>query len=431
MKKEKRNIPSPQHSTLRPARRQASRALSIICLCGTLLSACERVIDYNGPEQQPMLVVNVTCHPGESAAVNVSHSVFFLDMAAGMENLTLSDAKVSLSVNGEAAILSYDPAARNYPDPRILHEGDEVSVLVTHPTYGKATATTVVPQATDIRTTLRTSEFNGYRQDSIDSERNYYGLYACRTDSVWRISLALDKAEDTKYYRLTVNPSYTFRLSEGPGTMLLYFSYTELEPNDDGSYTVTANNYYTIPATTKYTLGLNETGDLSDIIDFDSFSSDNPFFYTPSTFIFSSDNLVGDGENLLAFDILLQTPEWEGGNYYFYHPDEHYISNKYGYLYYENEDGYSEAGEELNAVDYGNPWDIVGRNISYSVDITLETLTPDYYYYIKSVEKYQNSSWSPFSEPVQVTCNVDGGIGVLGASSFRTTSVQRTYTFSE
>ncbi|MBR4778465.1 MAG: DUF4249 family protein, partial [Bacteroidaceae bacterium] len=76
-----------------------------------------------------------------------------------------------------------------------------------------------------------------------------------------------------------------------------------------------------------------------------------------------------------------------------------------------------------------NPWDVLERDFVYTVNATLETLTPDYYYYLKSVEKYDGASWSPFSEPVQITCNIDGGIGIMAATSQRSFSVSRSYTF--
>ena len=97
--------------------------------------------------------------------------------------------------------------------------------------------------------------------------------------------------------------------------------------------------------------------------------------------------------------------------------------------YYSNERDYYDDPNEM--ADYGNPWDILGRDFVYTIHATLETLTPEYYYYLKSVEKYDGATWSPFSEPVQITSNIDGGIGIMGAVSSRSFSVSRNYTFDD
>lgn len=422
MKKERNHI---SHIT----RLLALLPAGMLCLSGALLTSCEKEIEYNGPDEKPLLVVNIVAEAGGTVAVDVSHSVFFLDVSDNSINKKLSDAKVTLSVNGEAASLTYDKETLTYNDSRTLREGDEVAVKVTHATYGEATAQMTVPHGATLHAHSKSVPYESYRQDSVDSHNQFYGLYACRVDSVWKVNFVIDNAQKkTQFYRLTLSPMYTFRLTEGPGMSLINYDYGDAQENEDGTLSIDALSYYSIPATTSYALGMDDMDfdfDL-DFLDIDlGLGGDDPdASYTagPKTFLFSSDNLDGESGNTLSFDILMQTPGWQGGNYYYYHPDEHYITNGW-YYYAYNPD------EDHELVDYGNPWDIIGRTINYRIDVTLETLTSEYYYYLKSVDKYDGASWSPFSEPVQITCNINGGIGIMGATSTHTLSVQRESTF--
>ena len=49
--------------------------------------------------------------------------------------------------------------------------------------------------------------------------------------------------------------------------------------------------------------------------------------------------------------------------------------------------------------------------------VELSTVTDSFYWYVSSLETWQNSSGGLFSEGVTIYCNVKGGYGVVGASS--------------
>jgi len=401
--------------------------LSILLL---LLTACEKEITYHGPDEQPMLVVNIIGEADAPLAVEVSRSVFFLKVSEeDTADLTLKDAVVNLSINGTSAALAYDPDRRAYTDSRPVHEGDAVAVVVTHPAYGKATAEMTVPIAARGHFDSRTTPY--VLPDTTESAwgLGYSFVRSSRTDSVWHASVVIDDLEGTTgYYRLTIDPSYTFRLTDGPGSFLVGYNYNgdDFVENDDGSHTIRAMLSYSLPATTKYVLDLGSSDPLEEFIGMiPGLGEEGERYYSGrTTYLFTGDYLNAEGGTTVTFDIYLHTPTWAGGRDYYYHPDWHYTGNYYVYYGY----GYPGSGDS-EQVDYGNPWDYVGRDFVYTVNATIETLTPEYYYYLKSVEKYDGATWSPFSEPVQITCNVDGGIGIMAATSSRTFSVSRPYRF--
>jgi hypothetical protein len=391
-----------------------------------IFTSCEKEITYHGPDEQPMLVVNIVGEAGAPLVVEVSRSVFFLKVSEeDTDDLNLKDAIVNLSINGTSAALAYDPDYEAYLDSRPIHEGDAVSVTVTHPTYGKATASMTVPIAARAHFDSRTTTY--IPKDSTESAygSGYHFVLGSRTDSVWHASLVIDDVEGTTgYYRLTIDPTYTFRLSDGPGIYFIgYNSYDgEYEENDDGSYTIEANLSYSLPSSTKYVLDANDTDPLEEFIGMIPGMSEDDgdrYYAEPTSYLFTGDYFNAEGSTAITFDLYLHTPSWGGGRDYFYHPDWHYTSSVFYGDYYD-------PSEEQ---DYGNPWDYIGRDFVYTVNATLETLTPEYYYYLKSVEKYDGATWSPFSEPVQITCNIDGGIGIMASTSARSFSVSRPYTF--
>ncbi|MBO4589984.1 MAG: DUF4249 domain-containing protein [Bacteroidaceae bacterium] len=396
-------------------------------------ASCEKEIDYHGPDEKPLLVVNLVAQAGAPVSVDVSHSVFFLSISDKSETLKLKDAKVVLTVNGKSETVAYDAETGTYDDTRVLHEGDEVTVVATHPTYGTASATMTVPRAAGITISSRETPYDEYRQDTLDTNYSYYwGMPAIRIDSIWRVTFDIQDTQETGFYRLTIDPTFLFQVTEGCGMSALQYEYRDSEMLDDDTYAFLCNGYYSMPTTTGYALGENDIEDI-DLSFFGLDGGDEGYsvMYSPSTYVFSSENARSEGSGAIAFDFYLQTPGWNGGNYYYYHPDEHFYS--YATLYYGGYGYYGDEEEESEGEmsDLGNPWDIVGRDFVYAVNVTLETLTPEYYYYLKSVQKYGNTTWSPFSEPVQVTCNVDGGIGIVGATSARTLTFVHHYTFTE
>ncbi|MBO7497605.1 MAG: DUF4249 family protein, partial [Bacteroidaceae bacterium] len=334
-----------------------------------LLTSCEKEITYNGPDEQPMLVVNIIGEAGAPLAVEVSRSVFFLKVSEeDTDNLTLKDAVVNLSINGQGATLAYDPDLQAYPDSRPVGEGDAVTVTVTHPTYGKATASMTVPIAARAHFDSRTTTY--VPKDSTQGAWGFGHAFVrgSRTDSVWHASVVIDDLEGTSgFYRLTIDPTYTFRLTDGPGAFLIgYDGYMDSEENDDGSYTIESGVSYSLPPTTRYVLDTNSSDPLEEFIGMIPGLSDdeeeNRYYIGRTSYLFTGEYLNADATTI-TFDIYLHTPTWGGGRDYFYHPDWHYTDQPY--IYYG--DGYPGSGDS-GQVDYGNPWDYVGRDFIYTVN---------------------------------------------------------------
>jgi hypothetical protein len=54
------------------------------------------------------------------------------------------------------------------------------------------------------------------------------------------------------------------------------------------------------------------------------------------------------------------------------------------------------------------------------VDVNLEQISPEFYTYVVSSEAYQRSHRNPFSEPVQVYTNIQGGFGIFSSYTVNT-----------
>lgn len=391
--------------------------VTLLILVSAGFTACETEIDYRGDEQEPMLVLNCLAEAGTTATVSVSHSLFFLGSSEQVD-LLLKDAVVTLDINGQPATLAYDSEWDLYTDDRILAEGDRLKVTVTHPRYGTVTAEDVVPRHQGLTGSATTLPFaNSTSATSLTEDTPGVFDYT-RTDSLWRVTLHInDPAGESNFYRLKLSVSDIGRVTpEGSELWLLQggTQFTE-EPDDDDRLPILYDVYFGVPSSTQFTLGISDD-DLSSLGINMNLSS---IYYDGSaTFIFTDEYLNGTGGSSdLTFDVWMHTPFWWGEREGWYDPDKHTIST----MWIDDHD------EE---VDYGTPWDYLDRQFTYTFSATLESITPSYYYYLISSEKYDATNWTLFSEPVTVYSNVTDGVGILGLQSAPcSVTFQRDYTF--
>ena len=377
-----------------------------------LLSACETEIEYRGDEQDPLLVVNCIAEAGDVAYITVSHSVFFLDNTPDAD-VSLADASVTLEVNGDAATPAYDADWGMYIDNRQLHEGDRLKVTVMHPTYGTVTAEDTVPHSLAVTSDEKLVPYQQPDPNSDDTDTPDLLASYCRTDSVWKVTLHIDSpAEGIHCYRMTFDACSWYRVRPDwiPNWAL---NISTEDCIDDGEQLWGCDGaYYEVPATTQMALGLSESG--LSFMDIDV-SLGSVYFCGAQTFLFTDEYLQGDTGADLTFNVLMHTPVWWGGSAYWY---------DLGMTY--TDAGWEYDGEQ----NWGNPWDALDTQFTFCVKGTLETLSPAYYNYLQSCEKYQESDWTLFSEPVQVYSNINGGLGVLGTACATSFGLSRDYTFT-
>ena len=391
--------------------------ISALTLLALAFTACETEIEYKGDEQEPLLVLNCIAEAGSTAYVSVSHSIFFLGSTEQVD-MSLKDAVVTLEVNGKSATLAYDQEWDLYVDERILHEGDRLKVSVTHPKFGTVTAEDVVPRKQSMSFKESTLPFTGTANSSLTDELPGVFTYS-RTDSVWKVALHIDDpAEETNFYRMNIQVNSVGRITpEGTDIWVLNYGEADYEPDEDGMMTFLNDIYFGLPSSTQFTLGVQD----EDLSEFGiSMSIGSTYYCGETSFIFTDEYLHGAGSTSdIVFDIWMHTPIW-------------WDSNTNAGWYDQNIHTYNSQwidGEETS-IDLGSPWDYLDNQITFVVTVSLETITPAYYYYLQSSDKFDSSNWTLFSEPVTVYSNVDGGVGILGISSSATTlTLEREFTF--
>lgn len=76
--------------------------------------------------------------------------------------------------------------------------------------------------------------------------------------------------------------------------------------------------------------------------------------------------------------------------------------------------------KEYNLYLYISEWDVCNYDMSSDsayVYFQLRSVSPEYFYYTKSLNQYYNTHGNPFSEPVQVYSNVKNGFGIFAGFS--------------
>lgn len=423
-----------------------------------LLTSCEEEIPYNGPDEDGLMVVSCIATAGEPLNVAVTRSVFFLEpIPEDGIDIALADASVTATVDGIATPLVFNAETSHFVGEKPVEAGSTIVVSATHPRYGTSTATVAVPSAVPVAVT---TDAQPYRQPTMEEIANMDIHVYARTDSVWNVTLHVgDHSSD--YYRLTISSSYTFRPTfdiddipyyylpaasgdsqqlpttpqvlpfgedlggaPSPSRQTTYgYRLLQIEDTDedaDGGTLVRNDSYFVLPAATSRVLS-TESNDILQFLGIDIGDLGESWQRRDATFTFTRQQLEA-ADGLLTIQVPLCTPQWYGGNYYWYHPDEHYLGYNYTY-----------DGEDYENYDYGNPWDYVDpRSFVAQLTLTVETLSPEYYAYMQSLKDYENTDFSLiglFSEPVQVYSNTTAGIGIVAAEATQTITLTRPYVF--
>lgn len=127
-------------------------------LVGLLLwfvnTACVKEIHLDDLRPNPTMVVNCVAATGEPLRVSVSRTWFFTD---DHSNILLDDAQVELFVNNEfREAMGFQQTDKvfntngYFTSDFIPEAGDRIRIEVSHPSFGKAEAETIVPDSVEI-----------------------------------------------------------------------------------------------------------------------------------------------------------------------------------------------------------------------------------------------------------------------------------------
>ena len=344
--------------------------------------SCTKDIEYKGPDSKPMLVINCIAQDGEVPVIQVSHSVFFLDYYRSGKTLD-NRTSVRVDINGESQNAVWDDDKQAFTDDRAVHAGDIIHISASHPDYANASATDTVPTPGDCMLTGFRKKYSQHKTIgelfNFDDDTSFDDS---RIDSTWVIEIEIyDRNEFPDYYYLTFTPTITY-----------VTDWYEGGPID----TVTMPLHYQIPSKTRILMGQNNA--TSSFIG--RSWEDNEFSYGPTKHIFS-DTHIKDGSRL-TFEILMERPDTLRGLIYSDVNDSLYFNNYFD-PYYHN---LSTTGHI-----YGD--------LTYTLNVTLYTLSSAYYFYEKSVSDFNDADLTLMSEPVTVISNIKGGAGILGTYSSR------------
>lgn len=342
----------------------------LLLLSALLCSACERTLDFEGPENEKAtdLVINGTAVVGTQLTVYLSrayqidkvpsiqyydyeHAVLFKDDLTTdyltddyLAKTAVKDAEVTAEVNGQESYpMAYDGMAFCYTCSYVPQEGDRIRVKAVS-NGRELSAETVVPTKPGI-------EIVGHEVLAENPYQDMEGLVN-QSDTIMRLRCRISGGGENSYYRLRVRSerSQTLDLSPYP------------------------------------------------------FWKDYYHFYVLQDVYFSDDELFTDNRLVQGFG------GWPA-----------YFSNVF--------EGTQAAGHTFtidspkayvspDALDFSKTSRDEIPEIAPRVMVELQAITPELYRYLKAMQLYRISGDEKDAEPTLIYSNVDGGWGILGALSY-------------
>ena len=209
--------------------------LFIATFCLLLFTACEKVIEFNGEQTKPLLVVNGIQRQGKPACVSVSRSQFFL---SSDNNYSVNNVNVNLYINGQFIetlqhkIDTIDGCWNNetldiYCGTHELEAGDSVRFEVSAPNFTTAKAGTIIPNIPFIisfdTTRAEITTFGDVYDDYPYNDFDQYGNPCCIRelfgDTIWPNDIRVgsfyfnlkfsDPANQVNYYNLSMIDGFT------------------------------------------------------------------------------------------------------------------------------------------------------------------------------------------------------------------------------
>ena len=351
----------------------------IIAFTSTMmLSSCVNDLPYDAEIGAPKLVLNALLLPDSTLNATVSRTAHFLDTE---EPQRLADAVVTATINGEEQALTYSTATNDYRSPYTLRSGDVVTLTATH-SIGTASATHQVMSPTSIAIAQVTMQPFTNPGDPVSL------AMLNDVDSAMLVTLYIDDpAEETNYYRLTMDyvGTYQARYPEG-----IFGDYSPSESDGTG-YFVTEEVFYP-----HYLLTESSSRLIIDSESASQFIGGLLYLSSYNSIIFTDEQLRSNGQSAVDFLMLMESPRNSSND--MYNPE-----SGWGYDY-----GWDD--------DFIFPSDTVSR-ATYHYQFMLETLSEDYYRYLKSASSFSMLGGTFVGEPTPIHTNIRGGLGIVGSYS--------------
>ena len=171
-----------------------TKYMLLVCML-LAVSGCRDDFDLDDISNKEKLVVYCLPSTTGTTYISVTNSMAIGKHAEANKMRAVADAQVSYRVNGETKEVGQKADGTFYTDTP-HHAGDCVELTVTHPRYGTATASAVVPESIPVRLD-RVQKVSLFDEDYM-STRDYYQLAATFTDPV----------ESKDYYAVTVRAKH-------------------------------------------------------------------------------------------------------------------------------------------------------------------------------------------------------------------------------
>ena len=170
-----------------------------------LFASCEKVIEFNGPVTEPLVVVNSFITPDSAVHAQVSLSRFFLSNKDTFD--LVNNATISLLVNGaQKEVLA--PTSNGWYSG-LYHPaiGDTIKFMVQTPGKNDVTCSTTIIPKTNIISVDTTTELTGENSPIISVNKKTYQIDTIGNAIGRKIKFVLrfnDEPSVQNYYRIVV-----------------------------------------------------------------------------------------------------------------------------------------------------------------------------------------------------------------------------------
>lgn len=351
--------------------------------------SCVNDLPYDAQIGSPRLVLNALLLPDSTLTATVGRTAHFLDSE---EPQRLSDATVTATINDIELPLTYSSDTKDYRSTYILRSGDKVALTASH-TIGTATASAQVMSPTPLAIV-------GTTMQPFTNPGDPVSLATLNdVDSAMLVSLHIDDpAEETNYYRLTIDYYGTY-LARYPES--IYGDYYQDKQNEDSDYFVDEESFYP-----HYLLTENSSRLVIDSESAAQFLGGLLYLTSYSSLIFTDEQLRStDEQTIVDFLMLMESPRTSGEMF-------------------DPESGWFTGNEWADGFIF--PSDTVSH-ATYHYHFMLETLSEDYYRYLNTASSYSILGGTFVGEPTHIHTNIHGGLGIVGSYSTTTRKGDKAY----
>ena len=350
-----------------------------IALCTVMFSSCVNDLPYDEQIGAPRLVLNALLLPDSTLTATVGRTAHFLDSE---EPQRLADATVMATINDTELPLTYSSDTKDYRNTYTLRSGDKVALTASH-TIGTATASAQVMSPTPLAIV-------GTTMQPFTNPGDPVSLATLNdVDSAMLVSLHIDDpAEETNYYRLTIDYYGTY-LARYPES--IYGDYYQGKQDEDSDYFVAEESFYP-----HYLLTESSSRLAIDSESAGQFLGGLLYLTSYNSLIFTDEQLRStDGQTIVDFLMLMESPRTSGEMF-------------------DPESGWFTGNEWADGFIF--PSDTVSH-ATYHYHFMLETLSEDYYRYLNTASSYSILGGTFVGEPTHIHTNIHGGLDIVGSYS--------------